>query len=66
MLQLHHKPGALPPLPESVISEIYEEIEFHHPSPDLSDALLAHPLEKLPKPNPNPRYSTFLINVSFY
>jgi hypothetical protein len=56
MLQLYFKDDN-PLKLTKVISEHYEELEFHNPSQDLSDALLSHPWEDLEKPSPNPRFN---------
>lgn len=56
MLQLYFKDDNPLKLTD-VISENYEELEFHNPSQDLSDALLSHPWEDLEKPRPNPRFN---------
>ncbi|KAJ3352387.1 YEATS domain-containing protein 4, partial [Kappamyces sp. JEL0680] len=55
MLQLYHKDDN-PLKLSNVVSEHYEELEFHTPSPDLKDALLAHPWEDLAKKTPNDRF----------
>jgi hypothetical protein len=56
MLQLYFK-DENPLKLTDVVSEHYEELEFHNPSQDLSDALLSHPWEDLEKPHPNPRFN---------
>ncbi len=65
LLQLYHKDDNPLKLP-NVVSEHYEEVEFHTPSPDLKDALLANVWDDLPKKSPNDRFGKMIEYIFWY